>query len=69
MAPRQRKANWVNSQQKKKPEASLIDQLSEPLKDFVNDFKEHGKSVLEQVRSRNPEKYLELSPSSQAWSR
>jgi len=61
MAPRQRKANWVNSQQKKKPEASLIDQLSEPLKDFVNDFKEHGKSVLEQVRSRNPEKYLELS--------
>ena len=27
----------------------------------MNDFKTHGKTVLEQVRERNPEKYLELS--------
>ena len=60
MAPRQRKANWL--QKKQKPaEPTLIDQLSGPLKDFVNDFKEHGKTVLEKVREENPEKYLELS--------
>src|SRR5262249_46321167 len=45
----------------KKPQPSLRQQLSEPLRDFVNDFKTHGKSVLEQVRQNNPEKYLELS--------
>ena len=60
MAPRQRKANWL--QKKQKPaEPTLIDQLSGPLKDFVNDFKEHGRTVLEKVREENPEKYLELS--------
>ena len=60
MAPRQRKANWL--QKKQKPaEKTLLEQLGGPLKDFVNDFKEHGRSVLEQVRERNPEKYLELS--------
>jgi len=45
----------------KKLQPSLRQQLSEPLRDFVNDFKAHGKSVLEQVRQNNPEKYLELS--------
>ena len=59
MSVRQRKANWVS--QKKKPEATLLEQLSGPLRDFVNDFKAHGKTVLEKVREENPEKYLELS--------
>src|SRR5262245_40232481 len=47
---------------KPKPtKASLVEELSEPLRDFVSDFKLHGKSALEQVRERSPEKYLELS--------
>jgi hypothetical protein len=44
-----------------KPEASLIDQLSAPLRSFVTDFKAHGANTLELVRERNPEKYVELS--------
>src|SRR5262245_62196002 len=40
---------------------SLVEELSEPLRDFVADFKTHGKSALETVRERSPEKYLELS--------
>jgi len=47
---------------KPKPnEPSLLEQLSAPLRDFVADFREHGKSVLQKVREDNPEKYLELS--------
>lgn len=46
---------------KPKPEASLIDQLSAPLRSFVTDFKTHGANTLELVRERNPEKYVELS--------
>jgi hypothetical protein len=42
-------------------EPSLLRELNEPLRDFVADFKLHGKNALEQVRERNPEKYLELS--------
>jgi hypothetical protein len=45
----------------KPDEPSLLDQLSGPLRDFVQDFKTHGKSVLEKVREKSPEKYLELS--------
>jgi len=45
----------------KKVTPTLRQQLSEPLRDFVQDFKTHGKSVLEKVRQNNPEKYLELS--------
>src|SRR5262249_21744995 len=45
----------------KKIEPTLRQQLSAPLRDFVADFKAHGKTVLEQVRQNNPEKYLELS--------
>jgi hypothetical protein len=45
----------------KPDEPSLLDQLSGPLRDFVKDFQTHGKNVLEQVRQRSPEKYLELS--------
>jgi hypothetical protein len=48
----------------KKPklnEPSLLQELNEPLRDFVADFKLHGKNALEQVRERSPEKYLELS--------
>src|SRR5262245_17849295 len=42
-------------------EPTLLEQLSEPLRDFVNDFRQHGKNALEQVREKSPEKYLELS--------
>jgi hypothetical protein len=45
----------------KPPEESLLNQLSVPLRDFVKDFKAHGAEALQQVRERNPEKYLELS--------
>ena len=45
----------------KKLQPTLRQQLSEPLRDFVNDFKAHGKSALEAVRERSPEKYLELA--------
>jgi hypothetical protein len=51
MKPKRLKAN----------EPSLLQELNEPLRDFVADFKLHGKSALEQVRERSPEKYLELS--------
>ena len=50
-----------NAISKSKPEASLLDQLSAPLRDFVKDFQTHGASVFEQVRERSPEKYIELS--------
>jgi len=46
---------------KPKTEPSLLEQLSKPLRDFVDDFKTHGASVLQKVREDNPEKYLELS--------
>jgi hypothetical protein len=46
---------------KTKSEKGLLQDLNGPLRDFVADFKQHGKSVLEQVRERSPEKYLELS--------
>jgi hypothetical protein len=46
---------------KVKKEPSLLDQLSKPLRDFVTNFKTHGADTLEQVRKRNPEKYIELS--------
>ena len=42
-------------------EPSLVDELSKPLRGFVEDFKEHGNDALRTVRERNPEKYLELS--------
>ena len=42
-------------------EPSLIDQLSAPLRDFVADFKQHGKDAMEQVRKESPSKYLELA--------
>jgi hypothetical protein len=46
---------------RKPKEPSLLQQLSAPLRDFVNDFKTHGADVLQKVREDNPEKYLELS--------
>jgi hypothetical protein len=46
---------------KNKREPSLIDELSQPLRDFVKDFQTHGKNVLEKVRLESPSKYLELS--------
>ena len=46
---------------KAKPEATLLDQLGVPLRDFVADFKLHGKRALEQVRWESPSKYLELA--------
>jgi hypothetical protein len=49
------------SKGEKKEEESLVEQLSGPLRDFVLDFKQNGKSVLELVRRENPAKYLELA--------
>jgi hypothetical protein len=46
---------------KPKPEVSLLDQLSAPLRSFVTDFKAHGATTLEDLRQRNPEKYIEQS--------
>lgn len=51
---RTRKPSKVN-------EPTLVEQLSKPLRDFVEDFKTHGAEVLQKVREDNPEKYLEFS--------
>jgi hypothetical protein len=60
MKPRKTNSNGTSS--KAKPaEASLLEQLGVPLRDFVADFKLHGKGALEQVRQESPSKYLELS--------
>jgi hypothetical protein len=60
MKPRKSNSNGTSS--KAKPaEASLLEQLGAPLRDFVADFKLHGKGALEQVRQESPSKYLELS--------
>jgi hypothetical protein len=60
MKPRKKNSNNGTSS-KAKPEASLVEQLGIPLRDFVADFKLHGKSALEQVRRESPSKYLELA--------
>jgi hypothetical protein len=60
MKPR-KKNSYNGTSSKAKPEASLLDQLGVPLRDFVADFKLHGKSALEQVRLESPSKYLELA--------
>src|SRR5262245_10417161 len=44
-----------------KSEPSLVDELSKPLRSFVEDLKQHSNDALRTVRERNPEKYLELS--------
>src|SRR5262245_47032569 len=46
---------------KAKDGRSLVDELNEPLRDFVADFKEHGSDALHKVREKSPEKYLELA--------
>src|SRR5262249_3026387 len=38
-----------------------VEEWGEQVRDLVADFKTHGKSALETVRERSPEKYLELS--------
>jgi len=53
--------NLRSKKARRKQEPSLLEELGKPLRDFVQDFKTHGKSALETVRERNPEKYLELS--------
>src|SRR6476660_7801503 len=60
MKPRKTNSNGT-SKAKPAAEASLLEQLGMPLRDFVADFKLHGKSALEQVRLESPSKYLELS--------
>ena len=60
MKPRKKNFNGRTSS-KAKPEATLLDQLGVPLRDFVADFKLHGKRALEQVRLESPSKYLELA--------
>jgi len=51
----------MSRKKQKSSTAPLVDELSGPLREFVNDFAKNGKAVLEQVRTRSPEKYLELS--------
>ena len=61
MKPRKKNFNGRTSSKAKPAEASLLDQLGVPLRDFVADFKLHGKRALEQVRLESPSKYLELA--------
>ena len=61
MKPRKVRTSGVSKSKKKEQEESLLEQLSGPLKDFVIDFKTHGKTVLEQARQNNPTKYLEMA--------
>jgi hypothetical protein len=56
-----RKRNLNSGSRSKPPEESLLTQLGVPLRDFVKDFKTHGANALQQVREKNPEKYLELA--------
>jgi class 3 adenylate cyclase len=42
-------------------EPSLLDQLSEPLRGFVNDFKTHGTSTFQRLREENLVKWAEQS--------
>jgi hypothetical protein len=58
MKPRNSKPNGGS---KSKTEPSLLDQLNAPLRDFVADFKLHGKTAMEKVREESPSKYLELA--------
>src|SRR5262245_66563379 len=58
MMARRARTSGASKGKKKKQEESLLEQLSGPLKDFVIDFKTHGKTVLEQVRQHNPTQYL-----------
>jgi hypothetical protein len=46
---------------KLKSEPSLINKLSKPLRDFVDDITANGADALRAVRERDPAKYLELS--------
>jgi hypothetical protein len=61
MKPRKKNSYNGTSSKAKPAEASLLDQLGVPLRDFVADFKLHGKRALEQVRLESPSKYLELA--------
>jgi hypothetical protein len=61
MKPRKKNFNGRTSSKAKPAEATLLDQLGVPLRDFVADFKLHGKRALEQVRLESPSKYLELA--------
>jgi hypothetical protein len=45
----------------RKSEPSLREQLSEPLRAFVSDFKINGADALRKVREESPTKYLELT--------
>jgi hypothetical protein len=56
-----RKRNLNSGSRSKPPEESLLSQLGVPLRDFVKDFRTHGANALQQVREKNPEKYLELA--------
>jgi hypothetical protein len=61
MKPRKKNFNGRTSSKAKPAEATLLDQVGVPLRDFVADFKLHGKRALEQVRLESPSKYLELA--------
>jgi hypothetical protein len=59
MKPRTPKSGTISKATKREP--TLLEELSKPLKDFVEDFRLHGKEAIEQVRRESPSKYLELS--------
>jgi hypothetical protein len=59
MKPRTPKSGTISKATKREP--TLLEELSKPLKDFVEDFRLHGKEAIEQVRLESPSKYLELS--------
>jgi hypothetical protein len=56
-----RRVRTNGASKSKKEQETLLEQLSGPLRDFVVNFKTHGKTVLEQVRQDNPAKYLEMA--------
>jgi hypothetical protein len=47
----------------RKSEPSLREQLSEPLRAFVSDFKINGADALRKVREESPTKYLDYEAS------
>jgi hypothetical protein len=51
----------LNTPSTKTKEPSMLDELSGPLRAFVRHFQDHSIEAIEQLRLKNPEKYIELS--------
>src|SRR5262245_19230705 len=61
MAPIYRREEKMKSCKPKANEPSLIEQLSGPLRDIVNNLKSNVASELEKLRERDSAKYLEFA--------